>query len=115
MAAVAADGRRDVLAVLRLGEKDDAAAAARAADLGCQRSLAHGHGHQLFDHRRGDPWGVGFAQLPFFAEKPGHLLPVGHGKSVVHGPGNLADPLKVVEDLLVAVDVRFEYFPIVDA
>ena len=34
---------------------------------------------------------------------------------MMHGAGDLADPLEVVEHLLVAIDVRFEYFPIVDA
>ena len=33
----------------------------------------------------------------------------------MHGAGDFADALKVVEDLFVAVNVRFEYFPIVDA
>src|SRR6185437_14523529 len=113
MAAIAADGRRDMVAVLRFGEKDHTSAAPGAADLGCQRTLAQCDRDELFDHRGADPWGVSLAQLPFFTDQLGHLFPVGHGKRMMHGAGNLADPLKVVEDFFVAVDVRLEYFPIV--
>src|SRR5882724_7163598 len=103
MAAIAADGRRNMLPVFRFSKKDHAATAARTAHLGRQSALAERNGDKLFDHWGADPGGVRLAQLPFFADQLGYLLPVGHGKGVMHGPGDLADPFKVVEDFLVAI------------
>src|SRR6476659_11076383 len=103
-----------MVAVFRLREKDHTTTATGAADLGSQRSLAERHGNELLDHRRADSGRVGFAQLPFFADQFSHQLPVRHGKRMMHGPRNLTDPLKVVEDFLVAVNVRLKYLPVVD-
>jgi len=114
MATITADGRRNMLAVLRFSEKTTTATAARTGRLWPQVRPAAGPQPRAFRS-----WGVvipgcvGFAQLPFFADQLVHLFPVSHGKRVMHCTGDLADPFKVVEDFLVAVDVGFKYFPIV--
>src|SRR5579864_1678866 len=115
MSAIAADGSRNMLAVLRFRQKDHTAASARAADFGRQGPLPQGHGNELFDHGSTDPWSIGLAQLPFFADQLGHLFPVGHGKSMVHGASDFADPFKVMENLFVAINMGLKYFPIVDS
>src|SRR5579871_1849650 len=95
-------------------KKDHTAATTGAANLGGYSSLAHGHANQFFNHGRADFRSVGFAQLPLFTNQLGYLLPVCHGKRMMHVSRNLADALKVMEDFLVAVNVLFKNFPVVN-
>src|SRR5262249_13487838 len=76
LAAMAGDGHRHALTSFRLAEKTHAAASARATALGGQGALPRGSFDELLDQRRGNARRVGFAQLPFFAEEPGHAGPV---------------------------------------
>src|SRR6185437_14361618 len=99
----------------RFGKENHATAAAGAADFGSLGSRPGCCLHQLFNQRRGDAWSVGLAQLPFFPQQPCHLQPVGMGDSLMHGTGNFANLFKVAKDLAIAIDMRLEHFPVVNA
>src|SRR5579883_2817185 len=73
------------------------------------------HRNQLVDQRGRDSRRIRPPQLPLFPQQPRHLVPVGAQQRFIHEPRDLGDPFKVPEYSLVAVDVCFEHFPIVDA
>src|SRR5262249_6882495 len=60
-------------------------------------------------------WDIGLAQLPFLLEQERDLVPVALTQCVVHVARDLGYLSKVFEYTLVAVDMRFEDLPVVDA
>src|ERR1051326_234713 len=96
-------------------EEGDAAAAARAADLSTDRSVPHGLFDEVFHVRRRDVGREPFAVRVGGAHDLADTLPVGDGERLTHLARRVANLLKEVEDDGVALDVRLEHLPVVDA
>src|SRR5205807_1579654 len=59
--------------------------------------------------------GVGSPELPLFPQQARDLIPVAVNQGAVHGAGYQGNLFEVAEYVAVAIDVRLEHFPIVDA
>src|SRR6202521_214427 len=86
-----------------------------ATSFGRFASVFGRHRDQFVDQRRGDAGCVGAAHLPFFAKKPGYVLPVAASQGLVHGASDLRNTFEVAEYVPIPIDMRFEHLPIVDA
>ena len=96
-------------------QAEQAAAAARAADLGRLRAGGHRARDQRIDRRRRDAGGEALAVLPFGGEARGGRVPVAARQRLAHRGGGVADALEAVEDVLIAVDVPLGDLPVVGA
>ena len=90
LTAVLANGVFHPLARTLLDQRDDAAAAAGAANLRRPRSVRHGRFHQLINQRGGDAGRVRAAQIPFFADQPLDIVPLLGGQAPDAWPGRCA-------------------------
>src|SRR5271165_690870 len=115
LSAIFADSLLDGLPFALFNQNDDAASASRAANLGRSRAVSRSHGDQLVDERRRNSRCVGAPQVPFFAHEALHVVPLLAGESAMHRLGDARNFGKVVDDMLVTIDVLLEYLPVVDA
>src|SRR5215471_5395786 len=92
-----------------------ATAAARAANFSRQRAFPARALDDAIDCFRGNCRQIAFAKIPFFAHQAAGFFPIGFLECDAHGLRHFRDALEIGANLLLAVDVRLEYFPVVDA
>src|SRR5580700_8792999 len=117
--------RQDVTAVVPNGggdaargpffhEENRAPSSSRAAGFGRFSSVPGGYRDQFIDQWGGDAGCIGATELPFFAQKPSHVLPCAAGHGVVHGARDFRNAFEVAEHVAIAIDVSLEDLPIVN-
>src|SRR5580704_267034 len=95
-------------------QENRAASPACPANFRGSASMPGCHRNQLVDQRCSDAGCVCAPQLPFFAQESGYILPTTASQGLMHGTSDLGNSFEVAEDVPIPVDMRFEYFPIVD-
>src|SRR5882724_2578505 len=96
-------------------QKNHAASASCAASFGSPAAVSGRHTDQLVYERSGNSGRIGAAQLPLLAQQACDLIPVSLEQCLMHIPRNADNSFEVAEYSLVAVNVGFEDFPVVDA
>src|SRR5271166_6239065 len=105
----------DTLSRALLNQKDHAASASCATNLGRPGSMPPGHRDEFVDKRRGNARSVGTPQLPFFAYQSLYVVPLLACECLLHRLRDTRDLCKVANDMFVAIDVLLEHLPVVDA
>src|SRR5579883_3197050 len=102
-------------APLRLNQQHDAATAARSADFASERAFAPGFRNDAVDHGCRNRGQIAFAEGPFGVHQAAGVAPVRRLEGLAHLLSDFGDALEVAANGLVAVGVRLEDFPVVDA
>src|SRR5579863_2354291 len=115
MTAIVANRSRNPAGRAPFYQESRATAAACPAHFGCLSTVLGSDSDQLVNQRSGDAGSIAAAQFPLLAQKTGNVFPFAVQQCVVHGSRDLRNPLEVAEHTPVAINVRFEYFPVVDS
>jgi hypothetical protein len=100
---------------IRFDQQDHATAAAGTANLSSERALPPGVFNYAVDEFRGYGGQISLAKKPLFTHQPAGLVPFGGFQRHAQQLRDLGDFLHTVTDGALAIDVRLENFPIVNA
>src|SRR5262249_10768225 len=114
LAAGIGNGLLDAGPGFRFDQHYYATTAARAADFSRKRAFPACALYDAIDRFRGNRRQIAFAEVPLFAHEAAGFRPIGFLERDAHGLRHFRNTLEIGANLLLAVDVGLEDFPVVD-